>query len=394
MLERTWARPTLDVHGIPGGFTGAGAKTVIPAKAMAKVSMRLVPGMTPAKAFAQYKSYVEKIAPAGVDVEVRLIHSGDPCLIPVDNPYIQAATRALHEVWGKDTVFIRSGGSIPIVGDFARHLGLAQRDDGLRLARRQPACPQREVSPQEFRTGHRVDHPVYGGDGALIEPEHGPEAARRADRRPWASFSPGGESSRMGADKALIRLAGQPLVARALGILREAGLTASIAGARSSLADFAPVIQELDPDLGPLAESAAALASTSARHAVFLPVDLPLLPASLVASCCIMRGSRAALSRLPSVDGYRANLSRSCGPGGFACARSGAQRQAREVVFPPSRPRRLNGQTIFGRCGGIAGSIRPDCSPRRFARGLLVQECEYARGLGAGGSYSDATLIA
>ena len=74
VLERTWARPTLDVHGIPGGFTGAGAKTVIPAKALAKVSMRLVPGMTPAKAFSQYKSYVEKIAPAGVDVDVRLIH--------------------------------------------------------------------------------------------------------------------------------------------------------------------------------------------------------------------------------------------------------------------------------------------------------------------------------
>jgi acetylornithine deacetylase/succinyl-diaminopimelate desuccinylase-like protein len=124
VLERTWARPTLDVHGIPGGFIGAGAKTVIPAKAVAKVSMRLVPGMTPAKSFALYKSYVEKIAPAGVDVDVRLIHSGEACLIPVNNPYVQAATRALHEVWGKDTVFIRSGGSIPIVGDFARHLGL------------------------------------------------------------------------------------------------------------------------------------------------------------------------------------------------------------------------------------------------------------------------------
>ena len=86
VLERTWARPTLDVHGIPGGFIGAGAKTVIPAKALAKVSMRLVPGMTPAKAFALYKSYVEKIAPAGVDVDVRLIHSGDPCLIPRRQP--------------------------------------------------------------------------------------------------------------------------------------------------------------------------------------------------------------------------------------------------------------------------------------------------------------------
>jgi len=124
VMERTWARPTLDVHGIPGGFIGAGAKTVIPAKAVAKISMRLVPGMTPAKAFELYKSYVEKITPAGVDVEVRLISAGDPCLVRVDNPYIQAATRALHEVWGKDTVFIRSGGSIPIVGDFDRHLGV------------------------------------------------------------------------------------------------------------------------------------------------------------------------------------------------------------------------------------------------------------------------------
>jgi acetylornithine deacetylase/succinyl-diaminopimelate desuccinylase-like protein len=124
VMERTWARPTLDVHGIPGGFIGAGAKTVIPAKAVAKISMRLVPAMTPAKAFDLYKSYVEKIAPSGVEVEVRLISAGDPCLVRVDNPYIQAATRALHEVWGKDTVFIRSGGSIPIVGDFDRHLGV------------------------------------------------------------------------------------------------------------------------------------------------------------------------------------------------------------------------------------------------------------------------------
>jgi acetylornithine deacetylase/succinyl-diaminopimelate desuccinylase-like protein len=124
VLERTWARPTLDVHGMPGGFIGAGAKTVIPAKAVAKVSLRLVPDMTPAETFALYRDFVLQLAPAGVDVEVRLIHSGDPCLIPTGNPYIQAATAALKEVWGRETVFIRSGGSIPIVGDFARHLDL------------------------------------------------------------------------------------------------------------------------------------------------------------------------------------------------------------------------------------------------------------------------------
>jgi len=153
VLERTWARPTLEVHGIPGGFIGAGAKTVIPAKALAKVSMRLVPDMTPAKAFDLYKSYVEKLVPPGVDAEVRLIHSGDPCLIPVDNPYIKAATRALHEVWGKDTVFIRSGGSIPIVGDFARHLGLPSVMMGFGLPDDNLHAPNEKFHLKNFALG-------------------------------------------------------------------------------------------------------------------------------------------------------------------------------------------------------------------------------------------------
>jgi len=122
VLERTWARPTLDVHGMPGGFIGAGAKTVIPAKATAKVSMRLVPDMSPDEAFRQYKIYVESLTPKGISLEVRLIHSGEPLVIGTGNPYIQAATHALREVWKAETVFIRSGGSIPIVGDFERHL--------------------------------------------------------------------------------------------------------------------------------------------------------------------------------------------------------------------------------------------------------------------------------
>jgi acetylornithine deacetylase/succinyl-diaminopimelate desuccinylase-like protein len=153
VLERTWARPTLEVHGIPGGFTGAGAKTVIPAKALAKVSMRLVPGMTSARAFAQYKGYVEKIVPAGVEVEVRLIHSGDPCLIPVNNPYIQAATRALREVWGKETVFIRSGGSIPIVGDFDRHLGIPSVMMGFGLPDDNIHAPNEKFHLKNFELG-------------------------------------------------------------------------------------------------------------------------------------------------------------------------------------------------------------------------------------------------
>ena len=122
VLERTWSRPTLDVHGMPGGFIGAGAKTVIPAKATAKVSMRLVPEMTPQETFEQYRTYVESLCPAGISLTVRLIHSGDPIVIKTDNRYIKAAEEALHRVFGKATVFIRSGGSIPIVGEFERHL--------------------------------------------------------------------------------------------------------------------------------------------------------------------------------------------------------------------------------------------------------------------------------
>lgn len=137
-IERTWARPTLDVHGVVGGFIGAGAKTVIPAKATAKISMRLVPNMTPEKTFEQYKDYVQKLCPPGHAVDVRLIHSGEPSLIPTDNPWIRASVAAMKKVWNKDTVFIRSGGSIPIVGDFAKHLhapsvmmGFGLPDDGL-----------------------------------------------------------------------------------------------------------------------------------------------------------------------------------------------------------------------------------------------------------------------
>ncbi|HZL29085.1 MAG TPA: dipeptidase [Acidobacteriaceae bacterium] len=124
VLERTWSRPTMDVHGMPGGFTGAGAKTVIPAKATAKISFRLVPNMKPEKAFAQYKAFVESICPAGITLEVRLIHQGEPIVVSTDNAYVRAASAAMKEVFGKETVFVRGGGSIPIVGDFVRELGI------------------------------------------------------------------------------------------------------------------------------------------------------------------------------------------------------------------------------------------------------------------------------
>jgi len=122
VLERTWARPTLEIHGMPGGFIGAGAKTVIPAKASAKVSMRLVPAQRSDEIFELFSKYVKTLVPRGVEVTIKRMHGADPIVIRTDNRFVKAATEAMREVFGKDTVYIRSGGSIPIVGDFETSL--------------------------------------------------------------------------------------------------------------------------------------------------------------------------------------------------------------------------------------------------------------------------------
>jgi acetylornithine deacetylase/succinyl-diaminopimelate desuccinylase-like protein len=124
VLERIWARPTFEVHGIAGGFTAAGAKTVIPAKATAKVSIRLVPKQDPDKVIAAFRAFVEKNTPEGVATQVRVLSAGPAVMVNPDHPAIAVAARAFSDILGKPTVFIRSGGSIPIVGDFATHLGI------------------------------------------------------------------------------------------------------------------------------------------------------------------------------------------------------------------------------------------------------------------------------
>jgi acetylornithine deacetylase/succinyl-diaminopimelate desuccinylase-like protein len=124
LFERVWARPTLEMHGIRGGFTGQGAKTVIPARAVAKISTRLVGDQRVDEAIEQFTAAVKAATPRGVTAEVKVLHSGAPSLTNPDNPYIHAAAEALKETFGKDTVYIRSGGSIPIVGVFDRYLGI------------------------------------------------------------------------------------------------------------------------------------------------------------------------------------------------------------------------------------------------------------------------------
>jgi len=121
-LERMWARPTCDVNGLLSGYGGEGAKTIIPAKAMAKVSMRLVPNQEPEKIAKAFTDYVLSIAPAGVKVEVIDHHGANPVLVPRKSDMMKAGMSALEQGFGSKPVFIREGGSIPIVGTFQKCL--------------------------------------------------------------------------------------------------------------------------------------------------------------------------------------------------------------------------------------------------------------------------------
>jgi acetylornithine deacetylase/succinyl-diaminopimelate desuccinylase-like protein len=138
VLERVWARPTFEVHGIAGGFASAGAKTVIPAKAVAKVSLRVVPKQDPENVVAAVKSWVAANTPKGIQTEVRVLSASPAVSVNPDHPAIAVAARVFSEVLARPTVFTRGGGSIPIVGEFAAHLGIATvlmgfslPDDGL-----------------------------------------------------------------------------------------------------------------------------------------------------------------------------------------------------------------------------------------------------------------------
>ncbi|MBX9852943.1 MAG: dipeptidase [Cytophagaceae bacterium] len=123
-LERVSIRPTLDLNGIWGGYTGEGAKTVLPSKAFAKLSMRLVPNQSSKKITELFKKHFESIAPKSVKVKVKPHHGGEPALTPTDSVAYKAASKAFEEAWGKTPIPMREGGSIPIVNLFKKELGL------------------------------------------------------------------------------------------------------------------------------------------------------------------------------------------------------------------------------------------------------------------------------
>lgn len=152
-LERIWVRPTLDCNGIYGGFTGKGAKTVLPSTATAKISMRLVPNQDPHKIAKEFTKYIKSIAPKSVKVKVTDMHGGYPVVTPLDHKAIVAASAAMKKAFKKETVYMRDGGSIPIVVDFMKTLKAPAVLMGLGLDNENAHSPNEHFDLAHFNLG-------------------------------------------------------------------------------------------------------------------------------------------------------------------------------------------------------------------------------------------------
>jgi acetylornithine deacetylase/succinyl-diaminopimelate desuccinylase-like protein len=155
-LEKLWIRPTCEVNGMLSGYTGEGAKTVLPARAMAKVSCRLVPDQDPAEIEKLMKAHVAKVAPKGVKVRVNHLHGGRPWSAELNGPIYDAARRSLRAAFGKDPVITGEGGSIPVVGDFEKTLGAPVLLVGFGLPGENAHAPDEWMSEENFRLGMRA----------------------------------------------------------------------------------------------------------------------------------------------------------------------------------------------------------------------------------------------
>ena len=153
VLERVWARPTFEVNGLLSGFTGEGAKTVIPAVAMAKVSMRLVPNQHPDKIAELFEAHVRKVTPKSVELKVTRMHGGKPWITEYNNPFVQAAGRAIEKGFGKTPVFCREGGSIPVVSTFQEELGVPAVLFGVGLPDENAHAPNERLDLENFHNG-------------------------------------------------------------------------------------------------------------------------------------------------------------------------------------------------------------------------------------------------
>ncbi len=152
-LERTWARPTLDANGIVGGYIEKGAKTVLPSKASAKISMRLVPNQTPDKVAKLFTSYIKSLAPKSVKVEIHNLHGAYPVVVSLDSPAMIAASNALSKAFKKKTVYTREGGSIGVVVDFVKQLKVPAILMGIGLDSENIHSPNEHFSLKSFELG-------------------------------------------------------------------------------------------------------------------------------------------------------------------------------------------------------------------------------------------------
>lgn len=151
--ERIGARPTLEINGMVSGFHGEGAKTVLPARALAKVSCRLVANQNPVRIYELVRDHIARITPPTVHSELRLLHTGVPAFTDIRTPAIQAAVAAYEKGWGTPPIFIRGGGSIPIVADFQTQLGLPVVLLGFGLTGDGPHGPNEHFSVEMFHRG-------------------------------------------------------------------------------------------------------------------------------------------------------------------------------------------------------------------------------------------------
>jgi acetylornithine deacetylase/succinyl-diaminopimelate desuccinylase-like protein len=155
-LERVWARPTCEVNGLLSGYTGEGAKTVLPSRAMAKVSCRLVPDQDPAEIEVLLRTHVERVAPRGVTITVTHLHGGAPWRATLDGPLYDAARRALAAAFGREPVIVGEGGSIPVVGDFDGVLRAPVLLMGFGLPGENAHAPNEWISEENFERGMRA----------------------------------------------------------------------------------------------------------------------------------------------------------------------------------------------------------------------------------------------
>ncbi|HJQ19084.1 MAG TPA: dipeptidase [Gemmatimonadaceae bacterium] len=160
-LERIWSRPTCEVNGLLSGYTGEGAKTVLPAKAMAKVSCRLVPDQDPQQIARLFTAHVRRVAPKGVNVNVQYIHGGKPWRAELNGPLYDAARRALGAAFNKAPVIVGEGGSIPVVGDFTRVLDVPVLLMGFGLPGENAHAPDEWISLDNFTKGLRAVATLY-----------------------------------------------------------------------------------------------------------------------------------------------------------------------------------------------------------------------------------------